>query len=443
MEEKNTKRLVPPLRFRGFTDDWQQRRLGEIGVTYTGLSGKSKADFGHGEAQYVTYMNVYSNPIASSTGIDLIETDQNQNEVQKGDIFFTTSSETPEEVGLSSVWLHEGITTYLNSFCFGYRPIVDLDSYFMASLLRSPRVRKEFVRLAQGISRFNISKKKAMDITPFFPSLPEQEKIGEFFIAMDDLIGAKEAELEKRRQIKAALLEVMFPDEEGSTPGQSDEALKSVLGAYPELELRPATPHSPRLRFRSFSDDWTREKLGSLFILRNGYTPSKNNPDYWKNGTIPWFRMEDIREHGHILKDSIQHVTESAVKVSGLFPKDCFILSTTATIGEHAWIIADSLANQQFTVLCTVNRWNTLNTRYFHQYCFLLGDWCRKNVNVGGLDAVNIDDLKEHLIPFPSLAEQERIGDFFRAQDESIAALREQIDKLWTIKQACLEQMFV
>lgn len=211
------KKAKPELRFKGFTEDWEEKKLGEVGTTYTGLSGKSKKDFGHGQARYVTYLNVYSNPIALSTAVDSVEVDSKQNEVCKGDVFFTTSSETPDEVGLSSVWLHEGGPTYLNSFCFGYRPEIELDSYFMAYLMRSPQIREHFKVLAQGISRFNISKQKAMDIAPSFPTISEQEKIGTFFKELDELIEAKEQELEKLRQLKAALLEAMFPSEDSPT----------------------------------------------------------------------------------------------------------------------------------------------------------------------------------------------------------------------------------
>lgn len=91
--------------------------------------------------------------------------------------------------------------------------------------------------------------------------------------------------------------------------------------------------------------------LAEVFEMRNGYTPSKNNPDFWEGGTIPWFRMDDIRENGRILSNSIQHITPSAIKGKGLFEANSFILATTATIGEHALIIADSLANQRFTNL--------------------------------------------------------------------------------------------
>lgn len=99
-------------------------------------------------------------------------------------------------------------------------------------------------------------------------------------------------------------------------------------------------------RLKGFDEPWMEHTIDELFDLGNGYTPSKSNPAYWTNGTIPWFRMEDIRTNGRILKDSIQHVTPEAVKGNGLYPKYSIILSTTATIGEHALLIADSQANQ-------------------------------------------------------------------------------------------------
>lgn len=79
--------------------------------------------------------------------------------------------------------------------------------------------------------------------------------------------------------------------------------------------------------------------MSEIFEIRNGYTPSKNNADFWDGGTIPWFRMEDIRANGRILSDSFQHITPKAVKSKGLFEKDSFIIATTATIGEHAWLM--------------------------------------------------------------------------------------------------------
>ena len=127
---------------------WEQRKLKEIGFTYTGLFGKTKKDFGHGDAKYVTYMNVFTNPVASLSLTESIEIDTSQNEIQHGDVFFTTSSETPEEVGMSSVWLGDESNVYLNSFCFGYRLSRKIDYYYFAFYLRSDRFRNNMSLLA-------------------------------------------------------------------------------------------------------------------------------------------------------------------------------------------------------------------------------------------------------------------------------------------------------
>ena len=200
----------PVLRFQGFEDDWEKVKLGEIGETFTGLSGKTKEDFGHGEGKFITYVNVFNNPISDLLGTDRIEVDESQTNVQFGDIFFTTSSETPEEVGMSSVWLGNGNNIYLNSFCFGFRPTLKLSNHFMAYVLRSTEIRKKFIFLAQGISRYNISKTKVMNISIPLPTLPEQESIGTFFQTLDQEIAQVEDKLASLKEMKKTLLRKLF-----------------------------------------------------------------------------------------------------------------------------------------------------------------------------------------------------------------------------------------
>ncbi|WP_120807571.1 restriction endonuclease subunit S [Helicobacter pylori] len=150
--------------------------------------------------------------------------------------------------------------------------------------------------------------------------------------------------------------------------------------------------------------------LEEVFEIKNGYTPSKNNPEFWKNGTIPWFRMEDIRENGRILKDSIQHVTPKALKGKKLFPKNSIIISTTATIGEHALLIVDSLANQRFTFLSKkANCDLALDMKFFFYQCFLLGEWCKNNINVSGFASVDMTAFKKYKFPIPPLEIQQEI----------------------------------
>ena len=201
---------TPEIRFKGFSGEWERASLGDVGDTFTGLSGKTKDDFGHGEGRFVTYMNVFSNAISDETLIEPIEIDSFQNEVKLGDVFFTTSSETPEEVGMSSVWMGEIKNVYLNSFCFGYRPRQNFDNYYLAYMLRSFSFREKIIFLAQGISRYNISKKKVLDIKVRFPNFEEQTAIGHYFQKLDTLINQHQQQIIKLNNIKQACLSKMF-----------------------------------------------------------------------------------------------------------------------------------------------------------------------------------------------------------------------------------------
>ena len=151
-------------------------------------------------------------------------------------------------------------------------------------------------------------------------------------------------------------------------------------------------------------------RMDEVFEMRNGYTPSKANDRYWNNGTIPWFRMEDIRQNGRILSDSIQHITKEAVKGGRLFHANSFIIATTATIGEHALVIADSLANQRFTNL-TIRKSlvEQILVKYLFYYLFVVGEWCKNNTNISGFASVDMSKFKKLEIPIPPLEVQNEI----------------------------------
>lgn len=188
-------------------------------------------------------------------------------------------------------------------------------------------------------------------------------------------------------------------------------------------------------------DAWEAIPLGELCEIRNGYTPSKSVESFWNGGVIPWFRMEDIRQNGRILSDSIQHITSDAVK-GELFSAYSIILSTTATIGEHALLIADSLANQQFTNLkIRESLKKKTDIFFFYWYCYKIGEWCRGNVNDGGLLAVNISDLLLLPIPLPPINEQRRIAEVLSNIDQLISSLSKTIEKKRLIKQGAMQQL--
>ena len=231
------KQNIPEIRFEGFTDPWEQRKLGNCGTTYGGLSGKTKEDFGHGNARFVPYTNVFDNPLTDTKRLETVEIDSSQNKVAYGDTFFTVSSETPDEVGMSSVWLSDQDDVYLNSFCFGYRQDSTFDPHYLAYMLRSSSIRSDLTLLAQGISRFNISKNKVMELSVPVPSAAEQKQIGQYFARLDSLITLHQRKYDKLCTVKKSMLDKMFPK-----PGETE----------------------PEIRFEGFTDPWEQRKLGEV-----------------------------------------------------------------------------------------------------------------------------------------------------------------------------------
>jgi type I restriction enzyme S subunit len=211
------KLLSGEVRFGGFDDEWEEVKLGEIGKTFNGLSGKSAKDFGMGEAKYITYKNIFYNPKISLLQLDQIKIEKNekQNLVQYGDIFFTVSSETPEEVGMSSVLLDDIKNTYINSFCFGYRlnDFQSMEPNFARFYFRSFYIRDKIMRLAQGSTRFNLSKNEVMKLNIKLPSLKEQQKIAKILTLADKEIELLKTELEQLKTQKKGLMQKLLTGE--------------------------------------------------------------------------------------------------------------------------------------------------------------------------------------------------------------------------------------
>ena len=150
--------------------------------------------------------------------------------------------------------------------------------------------------------------------------------------------------------------------------------------------------------------------LEDLFDTRNGYTPSKSCAEYWENGSISWFRLDDIRANGRILSQSIQRVTPDAVK-GELFPANSIIITTSATIGEHALITSDFIANQRFTCLTLKPEYREKYSMMFlFYYCFELGRYCRANTHKGSFESVDMGKFRKFRFPVISLEEQHRIA---------------------------------
>lgn len=178
------------------------------------------------------------------------------------------------------------------------------------------------------------------------------------------------------------------------------------------------------------------KEISEIFHLKNGYTPSKSKTEFWENGDIPWFRMDDIRENGQILNDSLQKVSMTAIKGGNLFPADSIIMSTSATIGEHALVTAPFLANQRFTNLSLKPAYfDRFKIKFIFYYCFLLADWCKDNTTMSSFASVDMNGFKKFQIPIPPLNIQAEIVQILDKFTELTAELTKELTKELTARQ--------
>lgn len=237
-------------------EGWAEvEKFGNLGKIINGLSGKKKEDFGYGSF-YIPYINVFKNSRIDPNefGLVNIRKGEKQNKIIYGDIIFTTSSETVEEVGMTSIFLEKNSSFYLNSFCFCFR----LNSFkillpeFARYLLRSNPVRYKISLLGQGSTRYNLSKTRLLsDLKISVPSnLKEQSKIAEILSKIDDAISQTEIAISKNKQINTGLLQDLL------TRGMSRNCKNFTLTDLKGIQV---------------NSDFNITKLKSITNVRQGY----------------------------------------------------------------------------------------------------------------------------------------------------------------------------
>ena len=185
----------------------------ELGTSYSGLSGKSGDDFGKGKP-YITYLNIYSNSIVNEEQVDyvVIGNNEKQNTLLYGDLLFTLSSETPDEVGIGAVYLGESDKYYLNSFCFGLHMTATNKVYspYLAYLVSNSVFRKFIYPLAQGSTRFNLQKNDFMKKKFSLPTFENQKEIARTLNALSSKLETERKLLLNYQEQKQYLLGSMF-----------------------------------------------------------------------------------------------------------------------------------------------------------------------------------------------------------------------------------------
>ena len=289
--------------------------------------------------------------------------------VQKGDVLISTVRTYLRAIA-DIDWDAENVIASTGFAVF--TPDKNINPRFLAYAVKSSKVINQICRMSKGVSYPAIQAPiiSLVDI-PFYP-ITEQETIAAY---LDKECGKIRKEI-----------------------GLLERKADCYRNLRHSLIIKTITQKSP---------NYHAYRLKDIFELRNGYTPSKAVSEFWEGGTIPWFRMEDIRKNGRILSDSIQHITQEAIKTAGLFEANSFILATTATIGEHAWLIADSLANQRFTNLkIRKSLREKVSVKWMFYKFFHIDEYCKRGCKVTTFAAVDMVELTNMPIHLPPIEEQ-------------------------------------
>ncbi|MCY3746817.1 MAG: restriction endonuclease subunit S [Acidobacteria bacterium] len=393
------------------TEGWTPTKFAEIGYTYAGLTGKTKADFGKGRALYVTFLGVIENVtvgIKDTERVDVAD-DENQNRVIEGDLLFNGTSETPGELAMGAVVGEDVPSMFVNSFCFGFR-IRDTSRYdarFLAYLSRGGPGRSAARPLAQGATRYNISKTRFMQTPQNLPGFEEQRAIAEVLSDVDRLLVALDALIAKKHAIQQATMQQLL---------------------------------TGRTRLPGWSRDWHVVRLGEVVEIVSGGTPWTQNAEYW-NGGIPWCVPTDItRDSGKYLRTTARTITESGLanSAANILPPGSLLLCSRATIGEVKLSIAPICTNQGFKALVCTGR--ILNEFLYYLLLTLKGRLISLSNGSTFLE-ISKSAIASVEIRLPEFGEQREIALCLSDLDAEIEALEQRRDKTRALKQGLMQQL--
>lgn len=432
----------PNIRFKGFEEEWEDKSFAD--------AYKSAAEGGTPSTSVKDYYVGGSIPF-----VKIEDTEQKY-------IHDTASHITEKGMNNSSAWLiPSNSIIFTNGATIGNVAInkvpVTTKQGILGVIQDTSKFDLEYLYYALSTDEFQTEVEKRQSKGTFatiilrnldkidipHTSLPEQRKIGEFFKQLDELIGAKEQELEKLRQIKLALLDKMFPsDSQDNINGGGKSLIYKMLQNSSQLVVSSPAPNTPTIRFRGFTEPWEKYLISRRVTYGKGRGYSKANLQ--QSGT-------PILLYGTLYTDYNTNITEvdrySTKKEWAVISKGNEVVVPAS--GETVEDIARASAILKAGIILG----GDLNIIYpddkldasFLALELTYGNSHRKLVKKAqGISVVHLHntDISELEINVPSYNEQRKIGDFFRSQDEAIANSQLQINKLKTIKQACLSQMF-
>ena len=413
------KRRVPKLRFPGFTEDWEQRKLGDFYTFKNGLN-KEKVYFGYGDS-IVNFTDVFHNrQIYSSTlkGKVCVNKKELENyKVKEGDLFFTRTSETIEEIGFPAVVMEPMERVVFSGFVLRgraekYDPLVNI---FKSYIFFTDNFRSEMKKKSSMTTRALTSGTALKEMYFSYPrDLEEQNKIGEILLRLDKIITLHQRKLKHLNFKKKALLQKLFP--------------------------KNGERH-PELRFPEFTDAWEQRKLGDIATITGGGTPSTNISEYW-NGDIDWYSPVEIGENRYVSR-STRKITKLGLEKSSakILPVGTVLFTSRAGIGNTAILQAEGCTNQGFQSI-------TPNSKELDTYfLYTMTPKLKRYGEVTGAGSTFVEvsgkQMEQMNLMIPSLEEQKHVSQLFELMDDTITLHQRKLEHLQLQKKALLQQMFV
>ena len=373
------------------------KKLEDFGNYFGGLTGKTKEDFVEGNAKFITYMNVFANPAldVSTTGVVRINEGEKQNKIQKGDILFTGSSETPDEAGMSCVVTDDlNEDYYMNSFCFGIR-LNQPEQYklgYLKHILRSSSIRKEIAKSASGVTRFNISKARFGKILIPLPSLSEQERIVGILDTFTSSIENLKAQISLRRK-------------------QYEHYRDKLL----DLEGKPGVEMKTLGEICNFIRGPFGGALKKEIFVNEGYAIYEQQHAIYGEWSFRYF---------------IDEKKFSEMKRFEVKPGD-ILMSCSGTMGKTSIVPSNCIKGIINQALLKLTTRDILDNKFLKKYMDSqwFQDGLKKQVAGGAIQNVaSVSILKDLIIPLPSPKEQSRIVSILDEFEASIKNLEAQLE---------------
>ncbi|MDV7722357.1 restriction endonuclease subunit S [Enterococcus faecium] len=406
----------PEIRFPGFTDDWEQRKLKEFGKSTGGTSIES--EFVEGGKYKVISIGSYSEQsVYTDQNIRAELTDKTRNRVlNKGDLTMILNDKTASGNIIGRVLLIDSNDSYVyNQRTERIEPDhKKYDSQFLYHMLNAPMIRSKIIKQAQGNTQIYVNWSAIGELDYLVPNLDEQREIGAFFFNLNNLITLHQRKLDLLKETKKGFLQKMFPKNGAKVP---------------------------EIRFPGFTGDWEQRKLGDAADIVGGGTPSTANPEYW-DGDIDWYAPAEIGEQIYVSK-SQRTITELGQQKSSakILPVGTVLFTSRAGIGNTAILAKEATTNQGFQSI--VPHKDKLDSYFIFSRTNELKRY--GEVTGAGSTFVEVSGKQMAKMPLliPSIAEQRQIGSFFKQLDNTITLHQRKLDLLKETKKGFLQKMFV